>query len=58
MRPHKCSGHVYELSECVKCCARLVISARPSATHQKPMLEHASRYWPREAIIKEIENVG
>ena len=58
MRPHKCSGHVYELSECVKCCARLVISARPSATHQRPMLEHASRYWPREEIIKEIENAG
>jgi len=58
MKPHNCAGHVYEISECVKCCARLVISARPSATHQKPMLKHASRYWPREAIIKEIENVG
>ena len=58
MKPHNCTGHVYELSERVKCCARLVISARPSATHQRPMLEHASRYWPREEIIKEIENAG
>jgi len=58
MKPHNCAGHVYELSECVKCCARLVISARPSATHQKPMIAHGSQYWPREEIIKEIENVG
>ena len=58
MKSHNCAGNVYELRECVKCAARLVKSARPSATHQKPMLAHGSRYWPREEILKEIANAG
>lgn len=51
-------GHTYELRKCLGCAAALVISARPSRAKQEAMLVHASQYWPRKQIIKEIANAG
>ena len=51
-------GSVYYLRECIQCAATLVMSARPSRTHQEAMLAHVSRFWSRDAVLKEIENHG
>jgi hypothetical protein len=52
--PHRCSHSVYHL-HCIKCCARLVMSARPSRKHQESMLAHCERYHRRDLIIEEIK---
>lgn len=51
---HDCTHNVYHLN-CIKCCARLVISARPSRRHQEAMLAHCERYHRRDLIIEEIK---
>ena len=53
--PHQ-HGSVYYLRNCIVCAAVLVRSARPSRIQQEAMLEHVTKFWSREEVIRELKN--
>jgi hypothetical protein len=45
---HNCAGPIYNFRTCIRCCARFVVSARPSRQIQEGNLFYLERYFNRD----------
>jgi hypothetical protein len=57
MTHHQCSGPVYHFRSCLGCCARFVVSARPSRSIQEGNLAYLVKYQgrTREEVLAQVE---
>ena len=59
MTDHECSGKVYHLRDCIRCCARYVIAANPSRKIQESNIGFLTHYFnrDRQAILDAIASL-